>query len=137
MKAKPSTAIVKYLGSGAYVTARLDGVLYVSELDTPASSLVAPVAKLLKDFGNKRVSIVIASEEPPVESFSVLLRTNQQRANHVVRGVGQYATNPKLTPQAVRRAQIMRSSGKSLRETAEALGVPMSTLGARLARENH
>ena len=61
-----STAIVQYAGPVAYVTARLDGILFVSELDTPASSLLAPVANLLKDFGDKRVSVVIASEELPV-----------------------------------------------------------------------
>jgi len=59
-----SAAIVKHAGPVAYVTARLDGLLIVSELDKPASWLLAPVTNLLKDYGDRRVSIVIASEDP-------------------------------------------------------------------------
>ena len=129
-EAASSSAIVEYAGSGAYVTARLDGVLYVSELNTPASSLMAPIAKLLKDFGDKRVSIVIASEEPPSMGFSALLRTRPQRARtHVDR-----PTNPKLTPKAIERARAMRSKGMSLSGIAKLLGVPQSTLQATLRR---
>jgi 8-oxo-dGTP diphosphatase len=57
-----STAIIKHPGPSAYVEVRLLGILYVSELDTPASSLVEPVAKLLERFGHARVSVVLASE---------------------------------------------------------------------------
>ena len=57
-------SVVKHARSGAHVTALLKGVLVVSELDTPASSLLAPIAKLLKGFGDRQVSLVLASEEP-------------------------------------------------------------------------